>query len=181
MIFTAIPLAGAYLVTAEPKVDARGFFARSWCREEARKHGIDVAWVQSNISFSHRRGTLRGMHYQAPDWEAKLVRVTQGSIFDVIVDLRASSPTYMQHFSVVLSAAERNMLFVPQGLAHGFLSLEDGTEIFYEMSEFYRPDQARGFRFDDPQFAIAWPSGEKILSDRDRSLPCYSPCADPVI
>ena len=100
MIFTAIPLAGAYVVTAEPKVDARGFFARSWCREEAREHGIDVEWVQSNISFSSRRGTLRGMHYQAPDWEAKLVRVTRGSIFDVIVDLRASSPTYLRHFSI---------------------------------------------------------------------------------
>lgn len=181
MIFTAVPLAGAYLVTPEPKVDARGFFARSWCREEAKKHGIEVEWVQSNISFSQRRGTLRGMHYQAPHWEAKLVRVTRGSIFDVIVDLRPSSSTCMHAFSITLSAEERNMLFVPRGFAHGFLSLEDDVEVFYEMSELYRSDQARGFRFDDPQFGIAWPSGEKILSDRDRSLPFYSPCADSVI
>jgi len=175
MIFTPTPLAGAFVVAAEPRADARGFFARSWCREEARAHGIEVEWVQSNISFNHRRGTLRGMHYQAPDWEAKLVRVTRGSIFDVIVDLRPASPTYRQHFSVVLTAGVRNMLFVPRGCAHGFLSREDETEIFYEISEFYRPEQARGFRFDDPQFAIPWPAGEKTLSDRDRSLPCYAP------
>jgi dTDP-4-dehydrorhamnose 3,5-epimerase len=175
MIFTPTPLVGAFVITTEPNVDARGFFARSWCREEARAHGIEVEWVQSNISFNHRRGTLRGMHYQAPDWEAKLVRVTRGSIFDVIVDLRPTSSTYKHHFSVVLSAAERNMLFVPKGCAHGFLSREDDTEIFYEMSEFHRPEQARGFRFDDPQFAVAWPRGEKILSERDRNLPCYAP------
>jgi len=181
MIFTPTPLPGAFVVTLDPLADARGFFARAWCREEARKHGIDAAWVQSNISFNHRRGTLRGMHYQAPDWEAKLVRVTRGSIFDVIVDLRAASPTYLKSFSIVLSAEARNMLFVPKGFAHGFMSLEDGVEIFYEMSEHYRPEQARGFRFDDPQFAIAWPGGEKILSDRDRNLPCYSPCAESTI
>jgi dTDP-4-dehydrorhamnose 3,5-epimerase len=181
MIFTPVPLAGAFVITPEPKMDARGFFARSWCREEARAHGIEVAWVQSNISYNRRRGTLRGMHYQAPDAEAKLVRVTRGAIFDVIVDLRASSPTYLKHFAIELSAGERNLLFVPKGFAHGFLSLEDETEIFYEMSELYRPEQARGFRFDDPQFAIGWPDGEKILSDRDRMLPCYSPCTDAVI
>jgi len=175
MIFTPAPLAGAFVIAPEPNVDGRGFFARSWCREEARTHSIGVEWVQSNISFNRRRGTLRGMHYQAPSWEAKLVRVTRGSIFDVIVDLRPASPTCRQHFSVVLTAGARNMLFVPRGCAHGFLSLEDETEIFYEMSEFYRPEQARGFRFDDPQFAIPWPDGEKILSDRDRDLPCYAP------
>ena len=175
MIFTPTALAGAFLITPEPKADARGFFARSWCHEEARARGIEVAWVQSNISFHHRRGTLRGMHYQAPDWEAKLVRVTRGAVFDVIVDLRASSPTYRQHVAVELTAGERTMLFVPGGCAHGFLTLEDETEIFYEMSEPYRPQQARGFRFDDPQFAIPWPAGEKILSDRDRALPCYAP------
>lgn len=175
MIFTPTPLAGAFLIAPEPKADARGFFARSWCREEARTHGIEIEWVQSNISFNHRRGTLRGMHYQAPAWEAKLVRVMRGAIFDAIVDLRPSSPTHGQHFSVVLSAGRRDMLFVPPGCAHGFLSLEDETEIFYEMSELYRPEQARGFRYDDPQFAIPWPAGEKILSDRDRGLPCYAP------
>jgi dTDP-4-dehydrorhamnose 3,5-epimerase len=175
MIFTPTSLAGAFLIALEPKVDARGFFARSWCREEARAHGIEVDWVQSNISYNRRRGTLRGMHYQAPAWEAKLVRVTRGAIFDVIVDLRPSSPSYRRHFAVELTAAARNMLFVPCGCAHGLLSLADETEVFYEMSEPYRPEQARGFRFDDPQFAIPWPAGEKILSDRDRALPCYTP------
>jgi dTDP-4-dehydrorhamnose 3,5-epimerase len=175
MIFTATPLAGAFIVDIERKEDPRGFFARSWCQREAKELGIDVEWVQCNISFNHRRGTLRGMHFQSPNWEAKLVRVTQGSIFDVIVDLRRSSATYKQHLGVVLSAADRRMLFVPKGFAHGFLSLDDRTEVFYHMSEFYTPEQARGFRWDDPQFAIAWPDGEKILSDRDRDLPFFAP------
>lgn len=175
MIFKATGLDGAFVVEMEPKQDARGFFARSWCKQEAAAHGIDVDWVQCNVSFNRKKGTLRGMHYQFPRWEAKLVRVTRGQIFDVIVDLRPPSPTYKRHFATVLSAANHTMLYVPEGFAHGFLSLEDDTEIFYQMSAYYVAKQTRGFRWDDPQFAIPWPAGEKILSERDRELPFYTP------
>lgn len=175
MIFTKTPLVDAFVIEIEPIADARGFFARAWCKKEAAAHGIDVEFVQCNISQNVRKGTLRGMHYQHPRWEAKLVRVTQGAVFDAIVDLRPDSPTYMQHFTVELSAANRKALFVPEGFAHGFLALEDDTEIYYQMGEYYAPGQDHGFRYDDPQFAIEWPAGEKILSDRDRNLPVYFP------
>lgn len=175
MIFKETELVGAFVVQMEPKEDTRGFFARSWCKHEAEACGIDVEWVQCNVSLTRRKGTLRGMHYQFPRWEAKLVRATRGSIFDVMVDLRRSSPTYKQHFAAVLSASNHTMVFIPEGFAHGFLSLEDDTEVFYQMSEYYVPEQARGFRWDDPQFAIPWPEGDKILSERDRDLPFYAP------
>jgi dTDP-4-dehydrorhamnose 3,5-epimerase len=175
VIFTATPLAGAFVIDVQRHDDPRGYFARSWCVQEAAAHGIDVTWVQFNISFNRKRGTLRGMHFQYPNWEDKLVRVTRGAIVDVIADLRPASPTYKRTFSVTLSADDHNMLLVPKGFAHGFMSLQDDTEIFYHMSELYVAEQARGFRFDDPQFAIAWPAGEKILSDRDRDLPLYAP------
>ncbi len=175
MIFKETGLGGAFLVQMEPKEDARGFFARSWCKREAEAHDLDVDWVQCNVSFNRKKGTLRGMHYQFPRWEAKLVRVTRGSIFDVMVDLRSSSPTYKQHFGAVLSASNCTMFFIPEGFAHGFMSLEDDTEVFYHMSEYYLPEQAMGFRWDDPQFAIPWPKGEKILSESDRTLPFYAP------
>jgi dTDP-4-dehydrorhamnose 3,5-epimerase len=175
MIFQETGLEGAFVVRPEPVEDARGFFARSWCKREAEAVGITVDWVQSNVSLNRRRGTLRGMHYQYPRWEAKLVRVTHGSIFDVMVDLRPSSPTYRRCFTDVLSASNRTMFFIPRGFAHGFMSLEDDTEILYQMSEYYDPEQGKGFRWDDPQFAIPWPPGEKILSERDRNLPLFTP------
>ena len=175
MIFRPTNLAGAFVVELERREDERGFFARSWCEEEARAHGIELRWVQCNVSFNHRRGTLRGMHYQYPDWEAKLVRVTRGAIFDAIVDLRSDSASYLQSFQVELDAENRRMLYVPKGFAHGFVTLLPETEIFYHMSTPYRPGQDRGFRFDDPRFAIPWPAGDWILSDRDRQLPLYTP------
>jgi dTDP-4-dehydrorhamnose 3,5-epimerase len=175
MIFMPTPLSDAYVIDIEPIADTRGFFARAWCRREAKSHGIDVDFVQCNISQNVRKGILRGMHYQHPQWEAKLVRVTRGVIFDAIVDLRPDSATYRQPFTVELSAADHKALFVPEGFAHGFLTLEDDTEIFYQMGAYYVPGQDRGFRYDDPQFAIPWPAGEKILSDRDRDLPTYLP------
>jgi dTDP-4-dehydrorhamnose 3,5-epimerase len=175
VIFKETGLNGSFLIQMEPKEDVRGSFARSWCKREAEAHGIDVDWVQCNVSLNRKKGTLRGMHYQFPRWEAKLVRVTRGSVFDVMVDLRPSSPTYKRHFTAVLSASNHTMFFIPEGFAHGFLSLEDDTEIFYQMSEYYIADQTRGFRWDDPQFAIPWPEGAKILSERDRDLPVYTP------
>jgi dTDP-4-dehydrorhamnose 3,5-epimerase len=175
MIFTPTSLPGAFVVELEPIADARGFFARAWCKREAAAHGIEVDFVQCNVSHNARKGILRGMHYQHPRWEAKLVRVTRGAIFDAIVDLRPDSKTRERSFTVELSAANRKALFIPEGFAHGFLTLEDDTEIFYQMGEYYEPGQDRGFRYDDPRFAIAWPAGEKILSDRDRALPFYTP------
>ena len=175
MIFTETRLPGAFVLEPEPHRDDRGFFARSWCHREAAEHGIEVDWVQCNISWNHRRGTLRGMHWQEPDGEAKLVRATRGSLLDVIVDLRPDSPTREQHVAVELSAENRLALFVPVGFAHGFVTLEDDTEVFYQMSNYYVPGQDRGFRYDDPRFALPWPPGEKIVSERDRSLPLYMP------
>jgi dTDP-4-dehydrorhamnose 3,5-epimerase len=171
VIFTETKLSGAFVVDGEPIEDARGHFARTWCQKEARAHGIDTQWVQCNISHNRHRGTLRGMHYQFPDWEAKLVQVTQGAILDVIVDLRPESPTFRQHFSVELRAADHRMLYIPEGFAHGFLSLEDETTVFYHMSAYYAPGQDCGFRWDDPTVAIPWPTGDKILSERDKKLP----------
>jgi dTDP-4-dehydrorhamnose 3,5-epimerase len=174
MIFTETALKGAFLLDPEPKADARGFFARTFCVEEFKARGLDPRVAQCNISFNRRRGTLRGMHWQvAPRAESKLVRVTQGAIFDVIIDLRQQSPTFKRHFSVELSAANRRMLFIPEGFAHGFQTLADDTEVFYQMSEFYSADCARGVRWNDPAFAIRWPLPDPILNDRDRSWPDF--------
>lgn len=175
MIFTETGLLGAFVVDIEQIRDERGFFARAWCQREARERGIDVDFVQSNISHSLSQGILRGMHYQYPNWEAKLIRVTRGAIFDVLVDLRPDSHTYKQHFTVELTEDNHRAVFIPRGFAHGFLTLEDATEVFYQMSEYYVPGQDRGFRWDDPQFAIRWPDGDKSFSDRDQTLPFYTP------
>jgi dTDP-4-dehydrorhamnose 3,5-epimerase len=170
MIFRETGLEGAFFIEIEKISDERGFFARSWCHREAAKHGIAVDWVQCNLSHNLRKGTLRGMHWQEPDFEAKLVRVTRGSILDVIVDIRDDSPTRGRHFKAELSAENRQALFIPKGFAHGFVSLEDDTEIFYQMSEYYAQGQDRGFRFDDATVGIEWPAGEKIMSERDLAL-----------
>jgi dTDP-4-dehydrorhamnose 3,5-epimerase len=169
MMFTETKLAGVFLVEPELREDERGFFARTWCQREFAEHGLSTRLVQCNVSFNHRRGTLRGMHYQtAPHAEAKLVRCTMGAIHDVIVDLRRDSPTFRQWVAVELTAHNRRTIFVPEGLAHGFQTLADESEVFYQMLEFHHPECARGVRWDDPAFAIAWPLPIATISDTDR-------------
>ena len=163
-------LKGAFVVIPERIGDERGFFARTFCRLEFEAHGLNTNFVQCNISFSKRKGTLRGLHYQiAPHAEAKLVRCTAGAIYDVIIDLRAGSPTFKQWFASELTAENRRQLYVPEGFAHGFQTLEDNTEVFYQHSAFYSPDHQRGLRFDDPAFKMIWPLGIVSISERDRS------------
>jgi dTDP-4-dehydrorhamnose 3,5-epimerase len=168
MLFTETTLKGAYIVDLELREDERGFFARSWCEDEFRKHGLSPRLAQCNVSFNKKRGTLRGMHYQAePFPEAKLVRCTMGAIYDVIIDLRVESPTFKQWFAVELSAENRRALYIPEGFAHGFQTLTDNAEVFYQMSEFYHPECARGVRWDDPMFGVVWPIDEIRISVKD--------------
>lgn len=160
----------------EPEVheDQRGFFARTFCRREFEARGLNPAVVQCNISFNRLKGCLRGMHFQVgPYSEVKLVRCTAGSIYDVIIDLRPSSPTFREHFGIELSVQNRKMLYVPEDFAHGFQTLEDDTEVFYQMSQYYSPEYSRGVRWDDPAFGIQWPSGERIIVERDRTYPDF--------
>jgi dTDP-4-dehydrorhamnose 3,5-epimerase len=176
--FHETKIAGALLIEPERRPDERGFFARTWCRDEFAARGLTTAWVQCNVSFNERRGTLRGLHYQAdPFPEIKLVRCTMGAAYDVIVDLRPGSPSFGQWVGVELTAANRLSLYIPGGVAHGFQTLADDTELFYQMSEFYRPELARGVRWDDPRLGIAWPDcPQRIISARDRNLPDFVPC-----
>ncbi len=158
MIFQETKLPGVFEIQLELKSDERGFFARSWCLKEFESHGLNPKLAQCSVSFNARKGTLRGLHYQdAPYGEAKLVRCTTGSVYDVVVDLRPQSPMFKNWVGVVLTAEKRNMLYVPEGCAHGFLTLEDATEVFYQISEFYHPELSRGVRWDDPAFQIIWP------------------------
>jgi dTDP-4-dehydrorhamnose 3,5-epimerase len=174
--FVDTPLAGAYVVELEPIADARGFFARSFCANEFTTHRLDPRLVQCNVSYNVKRGTLRGMHFQkAPHAEAKLVRCTRGRVYDVIVDLRPDSVTYLRWFGLELSADNRKMLFIPQEFAHGFQTLADDSEMFYQMSEFYHGESASGVRWDDPALAIQWPIADPIVSDKDRSYPLINP------
>jgi dTDP-4-dehydrorhamnose 3,5-epimerase len=175
MVFIETKLKGAYLVETEPIADERGFFARTFCREEFTRHGLNARVVQCNLSYNRQKGTLRGMHYQvSPRQEVKLVSCVSGSIYDVIVDLRHESPTYCECMAVELSArGHRRMLYIPEGFAHGFQTLEDDAEVFYQMSESYAPECARGVRWDDPAFGIPWPDGPRIISERDRSYPDF--------
>jgi len=176
MKFTETTLAGAFTVDPEWVQDHRGFFARTWCRREFAEHGLNSDLVQCSVSFNKRSGTVRGMHYQiAPYQEVKLIRCTHGAIYDVLIDLRPESPTFTQYMAVVLSADNRTMLYVPHGMAHGFQTLEDNTEVFYQMSEFYAPEYARGVRWDDPAFGIAWPPATRIILARDRNYPDFCP------
>jgi dTDP-4-dehydrorhamnose 3,5-epimerase len=175
MFFTEIKLNGAFILEPEKLEDDRGFFARSWCQREFEAHGLNPRLAQCSISFSKQRATLRGMHYQlSPYEEAKLVRCTSGSVYDAIIDLRPESPTFKQHFGLVLTAHNHTMLYVPEGFAHGFLTLEDNTEVFYQMSEFYSPEYGRGVRWNDPAFGIEWPLSPSTMSDRDRSCPDFT-------
>jgi dTDP-4-dehydrorhamnose 3,5-epimerase len=172
--FTPTKLPGSYVIEPERLEDDRGFFARSWCQREGSAYGLYPNWVQCNISFNKKKGTLRGMHYQKPPFEeAKLVRCTMGAIYDVIIDLRAESATFKQWAAVELSAENRRMLYIPEGFAHGFLTLNDNTEIFYQMSEFYAPAHAQGVRWNDPVFAIDWPMDVRVISDGDRNYPDF--------
>jgi dTDP-4-dehydrorhamnose 3,5-epimerase len=169
MTFAETPLKGAFVIDIEPVADERGFFARSFCTRELEARGLCSHVAQCSISYNRRRGTLRGMHLQRPPHaEVKLVRCTSGSIYDVIVDLRPDSQTFTRHFGVELSARNRRALYVPEGYAHGFQSLEDDTEVFYQISSSFAADAATGFRWNDPAFAIEWPLEVSVISDRDR-------------
>jgi dTDP-4-dehydrorhamnose 3,5-epimerase len=172
VIFRDLGIPGAFLVEPERVEDERGFFARTWCEREFAEHGIEARTVQCNVSFNRKRGTLRGMHYSvAPGGEQKLVRCTRGRVHDVLLDLRPESPAYLQWRATELSADNRLMLFVPLGVAHGFVTLEAESEVFYQMTEFYDPACARGVRWNDPAFGIEWPEPVRVISDRDAHYP----------
>jgi dTDP-4-dehydrorhamnose 3,5-epimerase len=176
MIFTEIGLKGAFLVGLDRREDSRGYFARSFCVHEFKEHGLNPRVVQCNVSFNRLRGTLRGMHWQEPPKaEVKLVRVTRGAVYDVIVDLRPDSPTRLQHVAVELTAGNARALYIPEGFAHGFQTLEDNTEVFYQMSEFFASEAARGARWNDPAFGISWPLPDPFMNDRDRTWPNLVP------
>ncbi|MFZ3215831.1 MAG: dTDP-4-dehydrorhamnose 3,5-epimerase [Candidatus Acidiferrales bacterium] len=175
MTFNKAKIAGVFEIRIEPKSDERGFFARSWCRKEFEDRGLDPSLAQCNISFNTHKGTLRGMHYQTePFAETKIIRCTQGAIYDVVLDLRPRSATFKDWIAVHLTAENRNMIYIPKGCAHGFLSLQDHTEVFYQMSDFYHPESARGVRWNDPAFGITWPAEVAVISDRDRTYPDFA-------
>lgn len=175
MRFTKTPIAGAMLVELERLTDERGFFARTYCADELEAHGLRAVVAQANMSFNRSRGTLRGMHYQVdPADETKLVRCTRGAIWDVIIDMRADSPTYLSHFGVELNAENRSALYVPGMCAHGFQTLVDGTEVSYQVGDRYRPGHERGVPYDDPTLAIEWPLPVSVITDKDRGWPAIA-------
>jgi dTDP-4-dehydrorhamnose 3,5-epimerase len=168
MRFTETKLQGAFIIELEERSDSRGFFARTFCAREFEEHGLKPAVVQCNMSYNHKKGTMRGMHYQiAPATEAKLVRCTRGAVYDAIVDLRPDSPTYLEYIGVELSADNRKAMYVPEMFAHGYLTLTDGAEVFYQVSEFYTPGTERGLRYNDPALKIEWPVAIEVISDKD--------------
>ena len=175
MRFLPTPLAGAFAIDLDRIEDERGFFARSFCQHEFRAHGLSPTIAQCNVSWNRKRGTLRGLHYQAsPHEEAKVVRCTRGAVWDVIVDLRERSPTRLRWHALELTVENRLALYVPPGFAHGFQTLSDDAEVLYQMSEFYHPELARGARWNDPRFAIAWPLPDPVVSARDRAYPDFA-------
>ncbi len=174
MIFQPTKLAGVFEIRLERKSDERGFFARTWCKDEFAAHGLNANLVQSSISFNAKPGTLRGMHYQAaPFAETKVVRCTQGALYDVVVDLRPDSPTFKKWISAELTAENRDALYIPRGCAHGFLTLASDTEILYLMSQVYDAESSRGVRWNDPAFAIDWPVEVQVIAERDRTYPDF--------
>jgi dTDP-4-dehydrorhamnose 3,5-epimerase len=174
VIFLPTSLPGAFIIDIERREDDRGFFARTWCGREFKEMGLSPALAQCNTSYNRRRGILRGMHWQAaPNAEAKLIRCTRGAIWDAIIDLRPDSATYLNHVGVELTADSRRALYVPEGMAHGFVTLEDDSEVFYQMSEFYEPTAARGARWNDPAFGISWPISDPVLHPRDAAYPDF--------
>ena len=175
MIFRETRLPGAFVIELEPQRDERGSFARTFCAREFEKHQLDARVVQCNLSENRWRGTLRGMHAQRePHAETKLVRCTRGSLYDVLLDLRPGSAARGQHVGITLRAGDGCMLYVPKGVYHGFLTLEDDTEVFYQLSACYSADHARGVRWDDPAFGIVWPEADRIMADRDRTYPGFA-------
>ncbi len=175
MIFTRMGIEGAYIIEPEPLTDERGFFARSFCKEEFQRNGLESRIVQCNISSSKRAGTLRGMHYQIPPFEeAKIVSCIRGSIYDVVLDLRRGSSTYRRWSGMELSENNYTMVYVPKGCAHGFLTLEDDCVVYYQMTEFFHPEYARGVRWDDLAFGITWPHPAEIISEKDQNYPDYA-------
>ena len=176
MIFTELPLVGAYLIDLEPRRDERGFFARAFCEDEFQKLGLKAGIVQANLSQNVRKGTVRGLHYQrAPHAEAKLVRCVHGAIYDAIIDLRPNSPTYLRWTSVELTRENRSMLYVPEGFAHGYQALTDDSEVLYLVTEFYTPAFEAAIRWNDPLFGIAWPLADVTLSPKDAVHPDFQP------
>ncbi len=176
MIFTETQLKGLYIIEPERLADERGFFARTWCQKELASHGLENRLVQCSISYNPKKGTLRGMHFQTSPWEeVKIVRCTSGEIYDVVIDLRPDSPTFKKWFGLNLSQEERNMLYIPKGFAHGFMTLSDEVEVFYQMSEFYSPDHSGGLRWNDPAFGIRWPMAVQLISERDNTYPDFEP------
>ncbi|NLW76496.1 MAG: dTDP-4-dehydrorhamnose 3,5-epimerase [Methanomicrobiales archaeon] len=174
MIFTETVLTGVFVISLEPVTDERGFFSRSWCQKEFMKYGLNPKNVQCNIAFNEKKGTLRGMHYQVkPSEEAKLVRCTRGAIYDVVIDLRKKSTSYKKWIARELTEWNREALFIPEGLAHGYLTLTDNAELFYQMSEFYKPETSRGIRWNDPSFQITWPGNISVISEKDNSYPDF--------
>ncbi|NIQ02611.1 MAG: dTDP-4-dehydrorhamnose 3,5-epimerase [Nitrospinaceae bacterium] len=174
MIFHSTTLQGVYLIEPERIDDHRGFFARTWCAEEFEAHGLSTQTAQCSISYNKNRGTLRGMHFQIdPKAEIKVVRCTAGAIYDVLLDLRMESPSHLKWEAFELSSENRKLLYVPEGIAHGFQTLEDHTEVFYQISEFYSPEHSRGVLWNDEAFGIEWPIADPIVSDKDRSYPSY--------
>jgi dTDP-4-dehydrorhamnose 3,5-epimerase len=174
MTFNETKLPGVFEISVEPHYDERGFFARYWCQEEFEKVGLNTRIAQCSVSFNALKGTLRGIHYQtAPFLETKMVRCTKGAIYDVVVDLRPNSPSFKEWIAVVLTSANRHMVYVPEGCGHGLMTLEDQTEVSYQISEFYNPESARGVRWDDPAFQISWPGAVEVISERDRKYPNF--------
>lgn len=174
MRFNETPVKGAYVIDLEKREDERGFFARFFCVEEFAKQGLENRFVQMNNSLSVQKGTLRGMHYQLkPKEETKVVRCLKGSLYDVVLDLRPDSPTFGKHFGAQLTAENRKMMYVPCGCAHGFITLEDNSEVFYLVSEFYSKEWERGVRWNDPKFGILWPCEPVVISERDQKLPNF--------
>ncbi|HVO41719.1 MAG TPA: dTDP-4-dehydrorhamnose 3,5-epimerase family protein [Aggregatilineales bacterium] len=172
MIFTPLTLPGAYRIAPEPHPDDRGWFGRMFCQEEFKAHGLNPCVAQCNLSYNKVTGTLRGLHYQAaPHAEAKLIRPLTGAICAVMIDLRPESPTYKAWIAHELRAETFEMLYTPEGIANGFLTLEDNTQVFYQMSEFYHPESAHGIRWNDPAFGIAWPAAPRVISSRDQQYP----------
>src|SRR5688500_9611911 len=180
MRFTQTPLAGAFVLELEERGDERGMFARTFCQKEFTDHGLKPTVAQCNLSFNHKAGTLRGMHFQAPPAaETKLVRCTRGAVYDVIVDLRPDSPTYLRHVGVELSEHNRNALYVPELFAHGYQTLTDGAEVAYQVGEMYTPGSERGMRYDDPALGIRWPLPVAMISAKDASWPLVGDVTPP--
>jgi len=174
MIFTETKLKGAFIIDLEKRVDERGFFARTYCANEFAKYGLRTEMPQSNMSYSKHKHTLRGMHFQVDGAEeAKLIRCTKGSILDVIIDIRKDSPTYCQHIAVELTEQNHRMLYVPEGFAHGFITLEENIEVSYQVSQFYTPGKERGIRWNDPLFGIQWPTDSPVISEKDAIHPDF--------